>query len=334
MFCSSISNRPRICLWVIVIEISTIFLPCYRVFKWRNLYQQTNHVVGLWESQKLRSRSPTDSSTLASYWVKDHSHCLTPKTSTRSLIEHPKLPLSQNPNNSKRKAISNLQALEHCLQLNPEPLQRFAALKHFSGENISFLTTVSEWRRNWKMRLQFSQTLTSEECAIHRLNFYNEAIRIYASYVSLEYAKFPINLPSKEFKQLVATFQTAAGSIYGRRESFDSVATFFSAWSSPMPEAKPHNIPSITVSSPGTNDAVSSRQDMVSDSFFRGDIPESFDACVFDAAEKAIKELVLFDTWPKFLRAGDTARVQDTRRDKTTSTLGRLFGKWKTVREV
>ena len=33
-----------------------------------------------------------------------------------------------------------------------------------------------------------------------------------------------------------------------------------------------------------------------------GDIPEGFDATIFDDAERSIKYLVLTNTWPKFVR--------------------------------
>ena len=43
-------------------------------------------------------------------------------------------------------SILTMDALEHTLAKNPEPLQEFSALRDFSGENIAFLTRIREWR--------------------------------------------------------------------------------------------------------------------------------------------------------------------------------------------
>lgn len=115
-----------------------------------------------------------------------------------------------------------MQALESCVRTNPQRLLLFAALKDFSGENISFLTKILEWRRDW---LPSSPTKSSgflrrlsvcevNDKSIQRQQF-KRAVDIYASYVSLRYSNYPINLSHTHLKELEAVFEGAAITIYG-----------------------------------------------------------------------------------------------------------------------
>ncbi|ORX94222.1 hypothetical protein BCR34DRAFT_608350 [Clohesyomyces aquaticus] len=89
----------------------------------------------------------------------------------------------------------------------------FAALKDFSGENVSFLTYVADWRRAW-----YSTDCWSPE---YKRGQSVAAVRIYASFVSLEFSEFPINISSREMKFLYDVFEDAARKLC-RRISFSS----------------------------------------------------------------------------------------------------------------
>lgn len=114
-------------------------------------------------------------------------------------------------------------ALESAVRTNPQPLLLFAALKDFSGENISFLTKVLEWKRGW------SPTTPTRSGFLRRPSVYEinnkglqrqqfkRAVDIYASYVSLKYSEYPINLSHAHLKELEAVFEGAATVLHGHK---------------------------------------------------------------------------------------------------------------------
>ena len=119
----------RIAISIMLLEIFTIFLPCWEVVKAQSLRQETIDSIARWEARNKAGGAGTSvdtGSTLAS-WKKGRS----------------KRAASVQTSNS---SILTMDALEHTLTKNPEPLQHFSALKDFSGENIAFLTRIAKWR--------------------------------------------------------------------------------------------------------------------------------------------------------------------------------------------
>lgn len=161
-------------------------------------------------------------------------------------------------------------ALEYVLSKDPEPLQKFAALSDFSGENIAFLTRVAEWKSSCPEDLDNDKE--------QNLAAYNQALRIYTNFISPIDAEFPLNISSQALKQFQAVFERPARILYG--EGSVNPATPFDFDMTP---------PSSSAGDDGFN------------VWYTGDIPEGFNLAVFDDVRDHIKYLVLTNTWPKFV---------------------------------
>lgn len=189
-------------------------------------------------------------------------------------------------------------ALEHALKWNASPLQKFAALKDFSGENIAFLTHLAHWRKRWpKVGLN---TLTLDQLRAQ----YNLAIRLYAAFVSVEHAEFPVNISSRTLKHLDDMFAGPAELLFGDTRS---QSTFNSA--TPFDDVEDQKSPKVAVLDVPQTSNDSCCPD---DSWYWGDIPATFGPNVFDEAENEIKYLVLTNTWPKFVNAGYAGQIKCT----------------------
>lgn len=185
-----------------------------------------------------------------------------------------------------------MSALEYVLERNPTPLQEFSSLRDFSGENIAFLTCVSEWKASLPQAVRDGiKDGSTRELVLER---FNRALRIYAEFISIKDAEFPINISSTELRKLEAVFESSARALYGEKRE--------------VHPATPFDFPTLA---PKTSDAASStiseKECAVGTSAsdgvqFWGAIPEAFDEIVFDEAEKHIKYLVLTNTWPKFVK--------------------------------
>lgn len=191
-------------------------------------------------------------------------------------------------------------ALEYVLERNPEPLQKFSALRDFSGENIAFLTSVNEWKSSLpsivrnpdRMRDDATQELVRER--------FNSALRIYTNFISARDAEFQVNLSSHDLKRLETVFETPARVLYGEKRAVDP-ATPFDNFGAAV------EVNSSASSAHGSDKCIMTDQiyDMggIGDkALYWGEIPEGFDETVFDDAEVSIKYLVLTNTWPKFVR--------------------------------
>lgn len=205
--------------------------------------------------------------------------------------------------NSVKDRMVNMAGLEHALRCNPEPLQRFAAFYNFTGESISFLTHITDWKQSWKLsNLQFF-TLPStraEAWKTRRRQQFNRAIRIYAMFISMQYAEFPLNLPARKLSALEKVFERPANLLYGRIDGLTQTDI------APFARTK--------------HDGLASMVDAFEDNrvWYWGPIPASFSETVFDDAEKEIRYLVLTNTWPQF--------VHDACSEKSDETLFRRFG--------
>jgi hypothetical protein len=193
-------------------------------------------------------------------------------------------------------------ALEHTLRVNPEPLLRFAALKDFSGENVSFLTHVAEWKRAWFVPLRSTQE--------HRGRQFMDAVRIYACFVSLIFAPFPINISSREVNRLRELFEGPAERLMRRPSSYAGSSDTITPFDLELTETS-----STTDFKSGADldkfgraklKSVSGMADFETECESPVDgieIPEAFSADVFASAEREIKYLIFTNTWPKFVGA-------------------------------
>ena len=216
-----------------------------------------------------------------------------------------------------------MSALEKTLQLNPTRLLMFSALKDFSGENISFLIQVRDWKANWlsgspKSGLFRKQSPAKpHDQALIRQQF-RQAVGIYASFVSLKYSDFPINISSAHLRELEAMFEQYAALVCAEPAS-NAATPFENYWSSTVSEdlesqpGKDGLSVGSTVFGDGEKDELKLDADLnrrfAMTNF--GErlpaniaIPDNFDPTIFDKAELSIKELVLTNTWAKFVKAG------------------------------
>ena len=326
-----------ICASITVMEICTIFIPCYVAARHGTLHAETLAAINAWETQKALAASlppSSDDSTSANASEKgtftttlvgsisetelvggNHrkstfSYAETLKhSSTRRSARHIKTP-------TYPPVMFTLDSLEQCLRLNAAPLQAFAAHRDFSGENVAFLTAVADWKRAWAMQQQSGKT--SQERDAERRRFFNQALRIYASSVSFAYAAFPINLAWRERKALEDVFEGACRVLFGRRASQESID---SAWSAPEKTSV-----SASAQETGVRDGSLRAEDAdAMRAWYWGEFPDGFDLGIFDAAEKSVKQLVLLDTWPKFVRSG-WAKEAAARERKKRPDFIKFFG--------
>ncbi|KAF4583183.1 Regulator of G protein signaling superfamily [Ophiocordyceps camponoti-floridani] len=252
-----------IALSIMCIEIFTIFIPCWQVRKQQALCQETLDSIARWESRQ-----------------KSATHCgKSLSSSTPSWMRK-----AESISSSGNGSILTMDALEHTLAKNPEPLQHFSALRDFSGENIAFLTRVREWRATYLVPASRPTTMVDEkkletdsDVSTLSRECFEGALLIYMDFISSNSAEFQVNLSSQDFKNLQAVFEPAARVMYGDNASPDPATPFQEA-----PRA------------------------LTSDSHhrirYRGDIPDLFTDTVFDDSEMSIKYLVLTNTWPKFIK--------------------------------
>ncbi|KAL7930786.1 putative GprK-type G-protein coupled receptor protein [Trichoderma chlorosporum] len=270
-----------IALSIWLMEIFTVFLPCWEVLCHQTLCQETLNTIEQWENNKtglgkairsFKSKS-TIIGSLKSGW-----------RSTNCSIK-----------TSAVESILTLSALEYVLERNPEPLQQFSALRDFSGENIAFLTSVGEWKSSFPASVRSRSGAMSEDLKRELVQErFNRALRIYTEYISTSDAAFPINISSIQLKKLESIFEGPARSMYGEKHAVNPATPFnCPEWN------KPGSVASCCEAPRSVSEKESNSGDCVQ---YWGEIPDEFDHSVFDDAEKSIKYLVLTNTWPKFVQ--------------------------------
>ncbi|KAF1845210.1 uncharacterized protein K460DRAFT_311365 [Cucurbitaria berberidis CBS 394.84] len=289
---------------IFFMEVFAIGFPILDVLKGNSLRQETLEAIANWENRQAKSGLDGDSSINSSAY-----HNTTLRSTGDDTLN------SKQSFESRKSDMLTMTALENALRTNAVPLLEFAALKDFSGENVSFLTHVADWRRYW-----FTPKSSTTE---HRRTQFIAATRIYAHFISLEFSEFPINISSREMKRLHNVFETAATLLY--RSGRHSLASSTSDNATPFDNVLPdqvHKSPNDRKSSYSSTTelqssvnldalgranfrAVSRMQDLYVDEVLADvKIPEAFTEMVFDPAESEIKYLVLTNTWPKFVNVG------------------------------
>jgi hypothetical protein len=266
-------------------EIFTVFLPCWEAMRHQSLRQETLDAIAQWEAKtkatgseaKSLSSVPTMVESMMSGWK-----------STNGSVET---------TNTFRDSILTMSALEYVLERNPTPLQTFSALHDFSGENVAFLTSVAEWKSSMPMAAGDSTTPKDDTAKELIRERFTRALHIYATFISVRHAEFPVNISSQDLKKLESIFEGPARIFYGDEREVDLATPFdtpsfsFKAPSSPT---------SVEGFEKATQSLVSPMNDQVQ---YLIEVPEAFGATVFDNAEESIKYLVLTNTWPKFVRS-------------------------------
>ncbi|KAJ5810127.1 uncharacterized protein N7503_002345 [Penicillium pulvis] len=269
-----------ICLSIIIMEVFTIFLPCWEVMHRQSLRQETLDAIAQWEARngiggevKSLGSGPTMVESILSGWKST-------KDSVRS--------------DASNESILTMGALEYVLDRNPAPLQEFSALREFSGENIAFLTAVAEWKSSLPVALKDKTAPRDEKIQELMREHFNRALHLYAEYISPSHAEFPVNLGFQVLKKPEQIFEKPTALLYGEREVPEPATPFRETFNIDSPVT-----PFTGDSDKGNNDSIHEIKNLV---HYWGEIPAEFDASVFDEAESSIKYLVLTNTWPKFIR--------------------------------
>ncbi|KAK4160174.1 hypothetical protein QBC43DRAFT_373245 [Cladorrhinum sp. PSN259] len=352
-----------IALSISVIEIFTIFVPCYQVRKDAILFREALATREDWEkrhpengfkfsydakssssfssttiprtplsttSTKIGSDQGRNSISFVDPWKK-----LSVLESGGGFSSSPQEDsiLSQLMNDD---SILSKTALELVLAKNPEPLRQFSARRDFSGENIAFLTAVSDWKSSlpasftgYTRHGSVPHTLShaSSPIIIHTTDpetlrqIYTRALRIYTEFISNRDAEFPINIGFEVRRALEGIFERAArkllGDLFDASQSptpFDIAAAASSVLHHSRNKSRTDSRSSERgiISTSCTEIELSSSASPSSDDtttgagagarIYNGDIPPSFDATVFEKAYEDIRYLVLTNTWPKYVR--------------------------------
>ncbi|KAJ5819965.1 hypothetical protein N7474_005556 [Penicillium riverlandense] len=274
-----------ICLSIYFMEIFTVFLPCWEVMRHQSLRRATLDGIAQRESKNKTINSGSRSFISASTMVKNKIFGLKSRKGSDTIKA------------SFDESILTMSALECFLERNPAPLQEFAALREFSGENIAFLTTVAEWKRSLPPAGPDSTIPSDYKVRELIREHFNCGLHIYADFVSLRQAEFPINITSKDRTKLERIFESPTRMLYGDKCEVNPIAPFDTSRFS-------FGQLSTSVSSEDLEKSIrsSSFDDIKNRAPYWGNIPEEFDATVFDDAIQSIKFLVLTNTWPKFIR--------------------------------
>ncbi|KAJ6109471.1 hypothetical protein N7486_001706 [Penicillium sp. IBT 16267x] len=225
-------------------EIFTVFVPIF-------------HVVRLWTLSKK-----------ATTWTaKNNSESI----SMSMLNKSPSPSVGWN-NGSPSTLGEKSQPAESLNEFMDGQLQEFVSLSDFSGENIAFLSEVALWKSYWPGSLDDKQLTDA----------FNQALRIYANFISMKDAKFPLNISSQTLKLMQSVFEQPARSLFGEKSV--NTASPFEA----DPSAYSQNYEGVQMSY---------------DDRYTGDIPIGFDMAIFNDLQEEIKYLVLTNTWPKFVES-------------------------------
>ncbi|RMZ88786.1 hypothetical protein DV736_g3981, partial [Chaetothyriales sp. CBS 134916] len=314
---------------IMVMQGFAIFGPCAVVYKNRRLESETRQIISEWEYKKKYGTSLSSQSTMVA--SKSKSSFGSSWTSKSSI----------GPRNGEMYTMA---ALEKSLQVNPKPLLLFAALKDFSGENISFLQHVSEWKGIWtppsspKPGFMRKADPDLRDQAILRREQYTLAVHIYSAFVSMKYSDFPINISSADLKELEALFEGAAQNVNG-----DSKHNSATPFDEPVARAMADDVESLSKDRSPTTSAGGGSEDIYSSPEKRHysqvqafklsnirerlpseiQVPDAFGQDSFDNAERHVKGLVLTNTWPKFVNAGYANHID---RMTVKERVGKGFG--------
>ncbi|KAI1081455.1 hypothetical protein F5B20DRAFT_569835 [Whalleya microplaca] len=290
-------------LSIFLIEVFTIFFPCWQVTKTHKLQRETLDAIAAWERRTKGHYDSTQiATTLASNKTTLQGSPTNKNTKTKTNISW------KDPRKSETLTMA---ALESTLTSDPHPLLEFAALKDFAGENISFLSHVNDWKLSWAKQ--------HAEPGQGREQQFACAVRIYAHSVSLAHADFPVNISSRAASDLHSVFGAAARGLdraWSLQSGGGNSATPFDGVSSTA-SLKSEVELEDTLGQANLQAVGRMAEEFQGEGVGDMRIPESFGPQVFDAAESEIKYLVLTNTWPKFVHSRYGGVCQTARKDES-----------------
>lgn len=346
-------------LSIFFMQAFTILIPCYQVYRHHHLRSETLAAIAEWEAKskntahdsiesestvisvsgQIRSlpggelwKGPVKSDVIQDDEINEHidkvRNTANPKRKSVKSLKNNDSDDSDADTISSRKAdMYTMDALEDALNSDADPLQMFAALRDFSGENISFLTHLISWKKLLASQQrensapEFSDERDQQRVDEVRMREqFNQAIKLYATFVSTKHAMFPINIAPRTRQRLDAIFAGPTESVLG--ESANQEAEN----SATDPDLERRR----SLLTPDTHEARGSGSDTASvvnldTVWYWDDIPKGYSRRCFDDAEREIKYLVLTDTWPKFLNAGHAEQAREAEGEMIARRLSRFF---------
>ncbi|OAA59402.1 Regulator of G protein signaling superfamily [Cordyceps fumosorosea ARSEF 2679] len=306
-----------ICLSIFFMEIFTVLVPCWEVLRYQSLHRETLDCLARWES-KNRERARKEAKSLKSSGESTIvDTVLTGKKSAAAAAAAA---------SASSESILTMGALEYVLERNPMPLQQYSALRDFSGENVAFLTSVTEWKDSFPSSVRRSGHADRDDNTRELVRErFNGALRIYAQFVRARDAEFPINISSAQQRALEAVFEGPTRLLYGEKRAPDSVTPFGGGvdWDKSSSSVAAGAESGPEGSPPGSGIVVVGAEDRAQ---YWGEVPDDFNETIFDDAHKSIKYLVLTNTWPKFVRDWRASNTPDEHVE-TGNGIRRLVGK-------
>ncbi|KGO40059.1 Regulator of G protein signaling superfamily [Penicillium expansum] len=257
---------------IMTMEAVTIFFPCYELIVSKRQRDRFLEKLQAWNEKKATSGEKLNS------------------LSSRTPSEASRVP-----------EVYSRGALEKCLEEDSGALLQFAAAKEFSGENVIFLNYVRDWKAAWA-NIGESEPEYDWNCdpEYHRLHFFKIAVEIYAAYIDMNLAEYPINIESQIYSDLRELFGEASHiigqsvlSIAGTRangnlpESYNGMPTYRKKLSTVVTvEEDTHALCSDAHFHEGQS--IMHVESRVPNSVI---IPANFTADAFEQAEKSIKNL-------------------------------------------
>jgi hypothetical protein len=251
------------------------------------VFVPTYQIIRLWQT-KRRVAYSNDKWETSSQATTIRALAPSEKGSTIELVEKDQIYRYTSEGHGDR--LFTMAALNRVLQEHPIPLQEFSAHHDFSGENIAFLTRVAKWKDTWSDRVGLDQE--------QRIDMYNAALKLYIDFVSPRDAEFPLNLSSSQLKELEAVFETSTRIICGEARIDPALPMAFEL--------------------PPSRD--SDRSEETLHARYTGNISELFDINIFDEAQRHIKDLVLTNTWPKFVKEMQSRRRRSVDSERSGMT--------------
>lgn len=319
---------------IFFIQLFTVFIPCYQVYRDRHLRNETLAAIATWEAKIIALRSgvadgdttQVESITDLTYSTSDDVEKAIPRLSPTDQI---------SPSSVRKNYLYTMTAFECALEWNPTPLQKFAALKDFSGENISFLTHLASWKKSLLPQIQSTQrhSISIQPHQDDRStqgdplrDAYNRAISLYTVFVSQDHAEFPLDLSHRTLRRLDALFSRPANLLFGDASSQSTVNSATPFASERSKSVTMTDVLEVRTNSVATTAAADTPGVLTLDGvYYWGDIPDSFDTTCFDDAEQQIKYLVLTNTWPKFVNAGCAEMIRDAQGKTLSKRLTQHF---------
>lgn len=323
------------------IQLFTIFLPCYQIYRTHHLRSETLAAIAAWEARPKGIPSDSiesDDTMVNSSLDTPYKGCETSEKEfvyARAVsqghdeeedIEHPKKTTHSGAKVFRGSELLTMDALDDALTAKADALQVFAALRDFTGENVAFLTHLITWKKVWARREKESETLEFSDAQdqerveeVRQRDHYNRAISLYATFISKEHAIFPVNLSPGATQRLDAIFAAPTASVYGTKANPQVKAASVPA----DVERKLSRYLSITQEAERRDSNASVLN--LDEVWYWDDIPAAFGGKCFDEAESEVKQFVLTETWPRFVSAGHHAETREAQAEMIAKRLSTFF---------